>query len=207
MWFDRAVLTVQASGDKDLRAAAQAFGIAPPAASELSQGRVPAWVEALKRNPFQRRLDFLRRLSPPSNDPSGSAIFRAMTPEQVAGLARRGHEIGSHSVSHEILTLASEESLATELTASRETIAGWIGGPVNGFCYPNGSHDELVATATRRAGYAYACTTLPPARNQPEDPWRMGRHDVTPDRVSRDGTRLDLTAFRAEISGLHEAWR
>lgn len=187
MWYDRA--------------AAQLCPVAPSAHA------VAARVEELKRLPMAERL---RNLAGP-----GEAVdrlppdprFRGMTPAQVADLAKRGHEIGSHTVSHEILPLADDVELRRELVDSRRTLEQWTGAPVRGFCYPNGSHDERVAAAVREAGYAYACTTLPPGRAPSDDPFRLARRDLTPSRVSTASGAFSLTSFRAELAGLQEALR
>ncbi len=130
-----------------------------------------------------------------------------MTPADVRRLADAGHELGSHSVHHEILPQLDDAALVAELTASRAQVEAWTGRPVVGFCYPNGSVDDRVAAATARAGYAYACTTAAPRRGGSADPWRLPRVDVTRHRVTAPNGAFDLVAFRAEVSTLHEALR
>ncbi|MBL8861140.1 MAG: polysaccharide deacetylase family protein [Planctomycetes bacterium] len=200
MWFDRAAAIIRATPDRILNAAASAHGCAPPAPETAAKGRVRAWVEALKGCAAAQRETFLGALGPA---PDGTALFDPMSPVQVGELARRGHEIGAHSCSHAILPLADADELARELRESRAALRAWTGTDVAGFCYPNGSHDERVVAATRRAGYGFACTTEVPAGGGVVDPLRLARHDVTPDRVSKPGGAFDLTAFRAEVAGWH----
>jgi peptidoglycan/xylan/chitin deacetylase (PgdA/CDA1 family) len=97
--------------------------------------------------------------------------------------------------------------LEHELRASREQLAGWLGEAPDGFCYPNGDHDDRVAAAARAAGYRYACSTRP-GRNDPgADPMSLKRIDMNPGRLRGRRGRHDLLAFRAEVSLLHHAWR
>ncbi|HTF90334.1 MAG TPA: polysaccharide deacetylase family protein [Planctomycetota bacterium] len=207
MWFDLAVGAVRKATDDALLSAARAHEIVPPTAREIEENRLRAWIEALKLTPHQRRTAFVEQLAAGDDGAKSGALYRPMRIEQVAALARRGHEIGSHSASHEILPLATDAELEEVLRESREKLQKWIGAPVPGFCYPDGSHDARVVTATGRAGYRYACTTEPPEGLHPRDPLRMGRIDITRTRVTRPGGAFDLVAFRAEVCRLHEAVR
>jgi peptidoglycan/xylan/chitin deacetylase (PgdA/CDA1 family) len=206
LWYDHVALLVSESSAEQLLESARACGIDSPAAAEVERDRIGAWVELLKRTGPAARARWIAHRAASLPRVEGAA-FRSMRPADVADLARRGHEIGSHSVAHEILPLLDDESLSAELQRSRAAIAEWTGGEVPGFCYPNGSHDERVVAATRAAGYAYACTTLPPEDGPAEDPLRLPRVDLAPARVMRSDGRFDLLAFRAEISGLHRLLR
>lgn len=203
MWYDRAILLAAAAPSAALRDAARAHGVPVPAPGAGAEG----WVESLKRVPRAARAAFLDAL------PGGAGIaaardgFLPMRPEQVGALAVAGHEIGSHSVSHDILTLADDGELERELRDSKRSLADWTGAAVHGFCYPNGTHDARVAAAAARAGYLYACTTLPPSAAPAGDPFRLARRDVVPARVQRADGAFDLTAFRAELAGLFDGLR
>lgn len=86
-----------------------------------------------------------------------------MSPDQVADLARRGMEIGGHTVSHPILTRLTIEEARAEMREDKRTLEATIGRPLRLFAYPNGKpgrdyarpHVELV----RESGYAAAVTT------------------------------------------------
>jgi peptidoglycan/xylan/chitin deacetylase (PgdA/CDA1 family) len=96
-----------------------------------------------------------------------------------------------------------DAALKFELESSRDAISSWVGGRVLGFCYPNGDHDERSVAAVVRAGHAYACTTLDGVHPPGDDPFRIRRVDVVPERVMDGARRLDVTAFRRELCGLH----
>lgn len=203
LWYDHTALLVLANEDQRLFECAAFCGVERPSAQDLAASRVLAWVEQLKRTETDVRTQWIAAVD--ADSPSlDRQNYRAMRPEHAADLARRGHEIGVHSVTHEILPLLSDEALAFELEGSREAIAKWAGVRGSGFCYPNGSHDERVVAATRAAGYAYACTTTHPKDGSIEDMLLLGRVDVKRSRVSRPNGRFDLVAFRAEVCGLHE---
>lgn len=78
-----------------------------------------------------------------------------MTKDQLSTLARAGHEIGSHSVTHPFLTTVSDAQLRAEMVdpkAALEAIPGV--GSVTNFAYPFGDYDARVIAAEQAAGYA-----------------------------------------------------
>jgi len=204
LWFDAAASAWAGLDWRDVHAAVARCtnAAAVPAAASSSPAGGVGFLKTLTADQRRQLLAELggapERVSVPFD--------RAMTPREIADLARRGHEIGSHSVTHPLLPCATEAEVAEELSASRRHLAGWIGAPPEGFCYPNGDHDERIIAATRRAGYAYACTTLPGRNLASQDPFRLLRIDMNPRRVTR-GDGFDRLAMRAEISLLHEALR
>lgn len=77
----------------------------------------------------------------------------------VRELVRLGHEIGSHSVSHTVLSSCSQDQLRREIEESRESIAQEIGiAPVT-FCYPAGVAPAGAAAFLHQAGYDAAVLT------------------------------------------------
>ena len=86
-----------------------------------------------------------------------------MTGNDVRALHSKGFGIGSHTVTHPILSRTRVDHALQELVQSREQLEAIIGGKVTAFAYPNGvpdtdfgsEHIELV----KRAGYTCAVTT------------------------------------------------
>jgi peptidoglycan/xylan/chitin deacetylase (PgdA/CDA1 family) len=77
--------------------------------------------------------------------------------DELAGLRDRGWEVGSHTVTHALLTLADDARLTSELGDARRAIAARLGS-CDTIAYPYGIADERVAVAAERAGYSAACT-------------------------------------------------
>lgn len=88
--------------------------------------------------------------------------LRAMSWEQLGGLAEGGWEIGSHTCSHPHLTEIDEAALEHELEGSKRECERRLGRPCHTIAYPYGDYDARVAAAAGRAGYEAACTL--PAR-------------------------------------------
>lgn len=82
--------------------------------------------------------------------------------DELRALADAGWEIGSHTVTHPMLThIARDDALREELTASRATLEQALGRPCRALAYPYGDFDARVARAAREAGYETACTLFP----------------------------------------------
>lgn len=87
-----------------------------------------------------------------------------MTVHDLRALHSKGFGVGSHTVTHPILSRTNSAHALQELVQSREQLEAIIKGKVTAFAYPNGvpdtdfgsEHVELV----KRAGYNCAVTTL-----------------------------------------------
>ena len=123
--------------------------------------------------------------------------FGPITWEQARALDAGGVEIGSHTVSHPILTTTDDAQLEAELRDSRARLEAELGRRVELFCYPNGACDERVRRETARAGYACAVTTEPGLNE------RRGADPLTLRRVPAE---TDLPHFVQSTSGF-EQWK
>jgi peptidoglycan/xylan/chitin deacetylase (PgdA/CDA1 family) len=190
LWFDRAAEQWRQMTTAQRRQAVEAVG---QSATEVNVDSFPDWMGVLKRCSPSVRL----RLVGESQD--GREAYRPMTVAQVQDLHRRGHELGSHAVSHPLLPQLTDSVLCSELAQSRAVLQQWLGTAPAGLCYPNGDHDERIVTAARMAGYRYGCTTVPGANRWPLDVMRLRRIHIDPRRVTRGGLRHDALGFRAEL--------
>lgn len=87
-----------------------------------------------------------------------------LTWPDVRHLSENGIEMGSHTISHPILTRVSLSEVRHELQASKERIEAEIKTPVVSFAYPNGHTDDFnaaVVEQVRQVGYQVAFTLLP----------------------------------------------
>ncbi len=75
-----------------------------------------------------------------------------MDASQVQTLYHQGHEIASHTQSHQDLTSMSMERVDTELQGSKKDLEN-LGIPVVDFAYPGGLYNQPVEAAVQRAGY------------------------------------------------------
>jgi peptidoglycan/xylan/chitin deacetylase (PgdA/CDA1 family) len=98
---------------------------------------------------------------------------RTMTWDELGELLERGHEIGSHTVSHAHLTELGDRELEAELSGSRERLEDELGRPCRYLAYPYGDEDDRVRAAARAAGYEGAFGL--PGRLSPLDPFSLPR--------------------------------
>lgn len=84
-----------------------------------------------------------------------------LSESEVADMAARGIEFGSHLLTHRHATRLPPEALAHELSASRQRLMALTGQPCPSVAYPFGSVSGEVTTAAREAGYRYGLTTEP----------------------------------------------
>jgi peptidoglycan/xylan/chitin deacetylase (PgdA/CDA1 family) len=84
--------------------------------------------------------------------------YDSITWEQARLMSGAGVEIGSHTVTHPILTNINDARLASELRESRSRLEAMLDRNVELFCYPNGNYDARVKCAAAAAGYRAAVT-------------------------------------------------
>lgn len=84
------------------------------------------------RNYYYSKIDI--RNVPPA-EPTTPEIWTPMTPQQLADLTRRGHWIGSHTLSHTALSGLSPAERHRQLHESSRQIELWTGKPVDAFAW------------------------------------------------------------------------
>ncbi len=196
LWFDRAAGHWKARGARACAAAAGVDGGAPASFA--------VWMEQLKRLAPGERVAVLERLDRQGEPALAADLSRPMTRDDLRRLVGGGHEIGSHTASHPILSQLDDASLADELEGSHRRLREWLGADVPGLAYPNGDCDGRVARAARDAGYRYACTTAHGVGSSATDPMRLPRRHVQESDVTGPGGAHSGAALAAEVWGLHQ---
>lgn len=103
---------------------------------------------------------------------------RLMTWDEIRAVDKQGHEIGAHSVTHELLTSCDPSHLQHEVVFSKERIEAELSKEITSFCYPNGNHNEEVAMAVEQAGYNNAVSTVWGANARGANRFTMRRFDI-----------------------------
>ena len=121
--------------------------------------------------------------------------FASVNWDQVREMNAAGIEIGSHTLTHPILTNVGSQRVRNELAESRERIEGILGSPVGLFCYPNGGYNQAIKREVARAGYRCAVTCEP------------GFNEASADHLAlrRIHTEPDLAHFAQSTSGFEQA--
>lgn len=125
-----------------------------------------------------------------------AGLHRPMTWRHVKALADAGIEIGSHTVSHPVLSrIQDPQELQREIADSKAAIEARTGKPVYSLAYPTGgpqAYSEQVVECVRQAGYRFAFR-YESAVNVPGawDPHKLGRSAVER-YVTRESFRAAL---------------
>ncbi len=197
-WYDRMARAVQSLN-------AQGRGVAADGllASTLADGAsVREIVAQAKKLGSAQRATLLESLLKTAGRAAGSRADRMMTWDELKALQRQGHEIGSHSCTHEILPLLDDAALAREIRDSKQKLEAALGTPVRTLCYPNGDYDVRTTQLAKESGYLCAVTTRNGSNHQNVAPYELKRRFIHEGRLSRPLGRASPTQFRLEISGL-----
>lgn len=161
-----------------------------------------AIVEACKNCSDARRREFMTYLARETQDCDPVLDLDAqafMSWDDVRGLANAGFDLGSHTVSHPILSNTSMQETRNELRDSRAAIEARTGARCRALAYPNGrSRDigERVRRETAEAGYELAFTVSNRWCARASDPLAL-------DRIAPPG-HSSLPTFALHASGWRE---
>lgn len=89
--------------------------------------------------------------------------FNSVTWDQLREMSSQGLEVGSHTVSHPILSSLASSQLESELQLSHDRIEAEVGHPPQGICYPNGMARD-ISVEVENAGsniYRYGLVAYP----------------------------------------------
>jgi peptidoglycan/xylan/chitin deacetylase (PgdA/CDA1 family) len=106
-----------------------------------------------------------------------------MRAEHVRELSRAGMLIGSHTVSHPILSEIGEGEALSELLCSKRDLEGVIDKRVDHLAYPNGpgvtlNFNGTVRRLARHAGYRSASTSIRGVVRPRSDPYQLPRQSI-----------------------------
>ncbi len=159
-------------------------------------------VEACKNCTDAHRRAFvayLEKETPQCNPLQDPISQEFMNWNDVRALSAAGFDIGSHTVTHAILSSLEPEALWDELIESRGTIEAHTGLPCTTLAYPNGRSRDIanrVLAATTEAGYDLAFTVSNRWCSRTRDNLRL-------DRVAPPG-HSDSATFALHASGCRQ---
>jgi peptidoglycan/xylan/chitin deacetylase (PgdA/CDA1 family) len=156
---------------------------------------VEAFVEWMKALPIasRRRIEQQIRDATPDFKPSAEQReeFDLASWEELEHLEPPVVTIGSHTMTHPILTSLSAEETEAETRDSRIALESRLNRTVSIFCYPNGSLNEGALASARR--YYRSAVTVETGRLQGEvDPHRLPRYAAHPQWTRRLARRMLL---------------
>jgi len=146
-------------------------------------GEVEAFVEWMKTLDISRRRQVEKeiRAATPRFKPTDEqrAEYDLAGWQELKSLDPRVVTIGSHTMTHPILTSLTAEETDTEMRESRKALEERMGREVSIFCYPNGNLNEGALASARR--YYRSAVTVEPGRLEGKiDPHLMPRFSAHP---------------------------
>lgn len=174
MWNDLIIEGFRRSG---VEQAFRHFGIDPGEARALPPAAaVLRILEQQKYGSLDERWrnaeDFYRQVS-------GTLPRLMLTREQIGEVARRGHDVGAHTIHHPILKELAPAAALEEIAGSYAWIAKAAGRAPQSFAYPNGrpdrDYDATHVTMAREAGFELAVSTRWGCATRRSDPYQLPR--------------------------------
>jgi peptidoglycan/xylan/chitin deacetylase (PgdA/CDA1 family) len=138
------------------RTAAALDSGASPDGSEHDADYIEHAIEKLKELPAGERERRIGQLTASHSIHSSAAVDRTMSWEQITELHAGGVRFGSHTSTHEILTVIPVAQAQEEIVESRAQIEQKLQEPCSLFSYPNGDCSEPVRDLVANAGYKLA---------------------------------------------------
>lgn len=150
----------------------------------------------LKFFPNNQREDIIRYLASLSNL-NEKKFDVVLNWEDIKLMAARGIEFGSHSVTHSIMSMLSDEELKKELSESKKSIERHTDKEVIAFSYPYGTAKDFhskMEDFLKAAGYSFAVSYI-------EGVNRIGNfNEFAMKRISSDGITLKLFKIKLAFS-------
>lgn len=165
--------------------------------------------------PVERVLEGVKELTPQRRQTLSEVISRGdvpdwarmMTREEILELHQRGHEIGSHTMTHPILSACSRTDIDWELQGSKNLIQKILGTEITSLAYPNGDQSEAVLNAVEAAGYLRAVTTRWGSNMRGYAPYLLRRCEIDPRRMREQAGTLSEPNLALRLSGFHPGLR
>ena len=129
-----------------------------------------------------------------STDEAAFARELYLSVEEIGELARMGHAIAGHSLTHPSLPRLLEAEQEREIAGSLEWLSSLLGARPTWFNYPYGDHDECSQRVVERLGVEIAYSTRPPA------PWVLHEERFRVPRVDTCHLPVDRDAEPAELA-------
>jgi peptidoglycan/xylan/chitin deacetylase (PgdA/CDA1 family) len=127
--------------------------------------------------------------------------FRSMTWDMLADMRSAGMGVGSHTMSHSLLTNESAAKVIEETAGSQQVLTAKLGAPATCFAYPDGRFDATAVRAVAAAGYRTAVTTCD--HREPGHPWLTVPRLLLWERSSVDARgRFSPAILGCQASGL-----
>ncbi len=161
MWNDRLIDLIGNPQLTTLHLNALDMGSVKVSSWESRGKLVDKIIPGLKYQEFRKREKILDALYLENDVREASP--KMMSQDEISLLARKGVDIGAHTVDHPILKSLPAEEQRNQITESKALLEKLTGLPVTGFAYPNGKpgsdYDDVTLQIVKETGFEYAVST------------------------------------------------
>ncbi len=167
-------------------------------------------IESLKRATPQKREQYLATLWENAREKGVRPLEllgadRTFSWTAIDEMIRAGVAIGSHTQTHQIVTMISPDAVCKEIRESKAAIEHAVPGCCDTFAYPNGNWSPGTRDLLADAGYRLAFTTECGAWTTRSDCLAIPRVNICEDKVVGLTERFSITMF--EYATFWKAWR
>ena len=209
LWYEDLLLLLLRGEPGEFEIAAGGISIGGRLGS-LEQRRATWWdaVQHLSQFGVEGRNAFLEeariQLAPPSSsqtepaDHAWKQRFNLLTASELRSLVSSGMTIGAHTLSHPMLSKASDEIVSAEISGSRAVLESVLQQPIWAFAYPFGSPDSVNAKIISRArdtGFSAAFLNYGGGLGVHLPPYAIPRIHVT--------AEMSIAELEAHVSGFY----
>jgi peptidoglycan/xylan/chitin deacetylase (PgdA/CDA1 family) len=178
MFNDSVIDAIAFSPESELDLQPIGLGRYPLSTIDQKRAAIGAILDKLKYQPPEQRTANVGQLLELARcGPLPTDIM--LTGSQVGELARRGVEIGGHTVAHTILTTLEDHIAVQEILTGKQQLEILTGKPVTTFAYPNGRPNQDYAirhvAMLRKLGLELAVSTAQGVSNRNSDPLQLPR--------------------------------
>lgn len=182
-WWEDVGWAFSMSRADELRWGGERFDLGSPSTARHALDRVTA---ELKRVRHVERVELveelLQRLEPAGRRSAADEQFMGW--DGAEALVRSGHDVGSHTCTHPILSRESPARQREELAESRRLLEARLDRGVDVLALPNGrqvDYDEVTLRLLAETGYRFALTTRAGLTGPADSPLEVRRVLLEPE--------------------------
>lgn len=198
LWHDEAGFTWQQLGKSREKIFAD---ISPVPLPDEVFSSVEGFLRYLKKLNANERNEFISRFK--QFDLEFPVWSRLMDWNEINQLHEQGHEIGSHSRTHSLLSQLSLDAQRQELCQSMLDIKNVIGVQPSSFCYPDGNYDDRTLMLLKDCQYETSVTTKWGINRVISDRLQLVRCDISSKHLCDNKGALSKSRFQFRLSRFH----
>ena len=202
-WYEKIIHAIKSTELREIDLSDLGWGIEATGTETDRLGLIYRLNNELKQKTEEERSSVAAEILERSGARQSFRASEMLSWDDIREMNNWGIDIGSHTLSHPILSREPEDRSREEVTASREIIELELGHRITSFAYPNGTRDDFNDTVVKQvedAGYTTACTTIEGINSGSAPPHLLQRVNIFSDRCADDRGRFSPERFWMAIA-------